>query len=179
MALTRISSQTASNTSSLSFTSGIDSTYDAYEFHFINMHPITDGVVFQFQCNASGQTGFNEVITSTHYIAYNNEAGTADYALMYYTSGHQKQGTNYQWLTVSVGNFNDESASGILTLHNPASTTFATNFESDVNTYNGQNYVYRSLVGGYVNTTSAITEIDFKFSSGNIDKGTIHLYGVS
>ena len=35
-----------------------------------------------------------------------------------------------------------------------------------------------SFVAGYFNTTSAIDEIDFKFSSGNIDSGTIDMYGV-
>jgi hypothetical protein len=32
---------------------------------------------------------------------------------------------------------------------------------------------------GYFNTTSAIDEIQFKMSSGNIDSGVIKLYGVS
>ena len=34
------------------------------------------------------------------------------------------------------------------------------------------------FVGGYVNTTAAIDEIQFKMSSGNIDSGTIKLYGI-
>ena len=31
---------------------------------------------------------------------------------------------------------------------------------------------------GYGNTTSAVDAIQFKFASGNIDSGTIKLYGV-
>ena len=34
-----ISTQTASGSANLSFTSGIDSTYDEYVFKFINIHP--------------------------------------------------------------------------------------------------------------------------------------------
>jgi hypothetical protein len=34
-----LSTATASASSSISFTSGIDSTYDIYQFEFINMHP--------------------------------------------------------------------------------------------------------------------------------------------
>jgi hypothetical protein len=34
-------------------------------------------------------------------------------------------------------------------------------------------------MAGYANTTSAINAIQFKMSSGNIDSGTIKLYGVS
>ena len=46
-----ISSQTASNSASISFTTGIDSTYKEYQFWFIDIHPRTDGVVFHFNLN--------------------------------------------------------------------------------------------------------------------------------
>ena len=36
-----------------------------------------------------------------------------------------------------------------------------------------------AYVGGYFNTTAAITAVQFKMSSGNIESGTIKLYGVS
>jgi hypothetical protein len=32
----------------ISFTTGLDSTYDEYIFKFINIHPATDGAEFQF-----------------------------------------------------------------------------------------------------------------------------------
>jgi hypothetical protein len=32
--------------------------------------------------------------------------------------------------------------------------------------------------GGYVNITAAVDEVSFKMSSGNIDAGTIKLYGI-
>jgi len=32
---------------------------------------------------------------------------------------------------------------------------------------------------GYVNTTTAITRVRFKFASGDIDAGVIKLYGIS
>jgi hypothetical protein len=35
------------------------------------------------------------------------------------------------------------------------------------------------FIAGYINTTSAIDEISFKFASGNIDAGTIKMFGVS
>ena len=40
-------------------------------------------------------------------------------------------------------------------------------------------YSSNAYVGGYINTTSAVDAIQFKFSSGNIDSGVIKLYGVS
>ena len=35
-----------------------------------------------------------------------------------------------------------------------------------------------NYVAGYINTTAAITEIDFKFNTGNMDAGTIIMYGI-
>jgi hypothetical protein len=39
--------------------------------------------------------------------------------------------------------------------------------------------ISNNYVAGYFNTTSAIDEIQFKFDSGNIDAGTIKMYGVT
>lgn len=173
-----IATQTASSSSSLSFTSGIDSTYPEYEFLFINIHPSNDNATFSFQVNASGQTGFNEVTTSTMFRAYNSEtAGT--YGLIYDTAGDQAQTTTYQWLSRQTGADNDQSTSGTLTLYNPSSTTYVKHFTSVFSDATGNDYEHNVFVGGYFNITAAITEIDFKFSTGNIDSGTIKMFGVS
>jgi hypothetical protein len=39
-----ISSQTASASASISFTTGIDSTYKEYVFYFVNIHPATNNI---------------------------------------------------------------------------------------------------------------------------------------
>ena len=44
--LTLLSTQTASASATISFTSGIDSTYDSYVFKFINIHPANDDQTF-------------------------------------------------------------------------------------------------------------------------------------
>ena len=41
------------------------------------------------------------------------------------------------------------------------------------------NSLYGGFAAGYFNTTTALTRFQFKMSSGNIDSGTIKLYGVS
>jgi len=176
---TLIATATASSSSTLSFTSGIDSTYDLYEFRFMNMHPATQHVHWQFQANASGGSGFNETITSSHFVAYHDE-GDTDTTLSY-SSGHdQAQGTAYQSMFYNLDYENDESCSGILTLYAPSSTTYVKHFASRVQgNHHSSNYSMESYVGGYINTTSAIDEISFKFSSGNIDAGTIKMYGVA
>ena len=66
-AMTLISEQTASGSATLSFTSGIDDTYDSYVFKFINIHPENDTVEFQFQGDTGTNTNYNQTITSTYF----------------------------------------------------------------------------------------------------------------
>ena len=67
--LTHIATQTASSSATISFTSGIDSTYKEYIFYFVNIHPATDNVYFSFQGNKAGGSGYNETITSSTFQA--------------------------------------------------------------------------------------------------------------
>ena len=173
-----LSKQTASSSSTISFTSGIDSTYKVYLFTFNNIHPSTDGGALLFQGNAAGGSGYDETITSTFYRAYHDEADSST-SVTYSDGRDQAQGTAFQILDDGLGTDNDQSAVGILHLFNPSSTTFVKHF-----IYQGQlahyaNYSQNEYVAGYFNTTSAIDEIQFKMSSGNIDAGDICLYGIN
>ena len=179
-----IQSQTASNSASISFTSGLDSTYDKYMFVFVNMHPATNSVDFGFQVNAAGQSGFNETITSNVFGAMHAENDN-DATLTYQSGSDQAQGTALQTLNYNTGNQNDASVSGELHLFNPASTTYVKHFYSRWITYFGhatsgedQGRPDDDFTAGYFNTTSAIDAISFKMSSGNFD-GVIQMYGIA
>lgn len=182
MALTLISTHTASADASIDITSGITSTYDSYEFHCVNMHPATNNVNFTFQVNASDDTGGGfdtSVITSTAFRAYIKEDDSGE-ALAYDTGSDQAQAAGYQQiLSTGTGNDADQSVSGILTLYAPASTTYVKHFTAVGNGADHGDYQVASWVAGYINQTLAIPEISFKFSSGNIDAGTIKMFGVS
>jgi len=178
--LVPIKTLTASSSATLSFVDGsdgvvLDSTYPIYKFSFINMHPASNDIPFQFQVNASGQTGFNETITSTAFDAYHAENGSAA-ALRYLTGSDQAQGTGYQNLSTGT-NGNDESQSGELWLYGISSTTFVKHFMSRFQDTHSS-YTTDQYVAGYINTTSAIDEVSFKYSTGNIDSGKIKLYGI-
>ena len=175
---TLIATATASASATLEFTTGIDSTYDAYEFHFVNMHTGSDGVDFTFQVNASGQTGFNEVMTTTNFWAYHNETDSAA-VLLYTTNYDQAQGTAYQKITSASGNDADQSVSGVLTLYAPSSTTYVKHFVTRLNCSYPSDYSIDVHAAGYINVTAAIDEISFKFSSGNIAAGKIKMYGIA
>ena len=176
--LTLISTQTASSSSTISFTSGIDSTYKEYIFKFINIHPghssYTD---FLFNMSADSGSNYNVTKTTTYFSAISFENGSyAD--IEYSTALDTAQGTGFQTLTDNTGNDNDQCLSGTLHLFDPSSTTFVKHFKSRISNAENQSAI-DTFVAGYGNTTSAIDAVQFKFLAGNIDSGTIKLYGVS
>ena len=176
-----ISKQTASSSSSVSFTSGIDSTYKEYIFYFNNIHPATNAVDFTFNMSTDGGSNYNVTKTTTAFHATQSEIGDGA-ALSYQTDRDLAQGTGYQELARDMGTVNDEGISGYLHLFDPSNTTFVKHFlGTSVSTSDGGggSYIYTLYVGGYGNTTSAINAVDFKASSGNLDSGEITLFGVA
>ena len=174
--LVLLNTQTASGSASVSFTTGIDSTYDVYMFKFININPATDSVQFTFQTNAVGQTGFNETMTTTYFSASHDESG-AGQNVTYKTGHDQAQGTAYQIIAFSLGSDADQCCGGELHLFAPSSTTYVKHFNHRINTGHAAEYCEDTYVAGYFNITAAIDEISFKMASGNID-GTIKMYGL-
>ena len=174
--LVLISEQTASSSATIDFTSGIDSTYPIYLFKFINMHPATNNVKFQFNLTTDG-TNFNVTKTSTYFAAYHSETGDA--GLAYSTGSDLAQSTSDQPIAEDVGSDNDQAPSGSLFLYSPSSTTFVKHYLATMSNSQQTDYSQNIFVSGYGNTTSAITGVRFKFASGNIDSGVIKLYGIS
>ena len=179
--LNLISTQTASSSSSLSFTSGIDSTYKEYIFKYINCHPSVNIPHWTFQGSTNAGSSFGVTITSTNFNAYHAE-NDSEAVIEYVAPGDLAQSTNYQRLLTEVNYSDDGSVSGALHLFEPSSTTFVKHFIATSQGMFGPTsnaYSWNQYVAGYFNTTSAIDAIDFKFSSGNIVSGVIKLYGVS
>ena len=172
-----ISSQTASNSASLSFTTGIDSTYKEYQFYFIDVHPRTDSVKFTFNMSTDSGSNYNVTKTTTVFHAQSEEVDTGDSGLFYRTTMDLAQSTSFQILTDNIGNGGDESCAGSISLFNPASTVYVKHFISNFNTYYQANYSINTFSAGYGNTTSAVNAIQFKMDSGNFD-GTILMYGI-
>ena len=178
--MTLLSTATASSSATIDFTSGISSTYKEYVFKFIDIH-LSAGANFNFQGNAAGGSGFNEAMTTTFFYAYHKEDGS-DPTLMYNTGRDQAQGTGYQSISADgTGTDADQCLSGTLHLFDPSNTTFVKHYISRISNPNGSGsttYMCDCHSAGYFNTTTAIDEISFKFTSGNIDSGTIKMYGI-
>ncbi len=177
-AMTLLSTQTASGSSTLSFTSGIDSTYDEYVFKFYDLNPATDDKKFQFNLSADGGSNYNVTKTTSFFRAYHDEGDTST-LLGYGPNGNDlAQGTGVQVFTESAGNGSDESAAGELHLFAPSSTTFVKHFYSRTSTYYTSDYAFDVFVAGYANTTSAVNAVQFSVESGGNFDGTIKLYGI-
>jgi hypothetical protein len=177
-ALNLISTQTASASATIDFTSGIDSTYDSYVFKFYDIHPATDGAAFSFQADTGTNTSYNQTITSTFFRSILSEADDAP-NLAYVTGNDLAQSTSFQMLANGTGNDNDQCLAGTLTIFSPASATFVKHFIATANELIASDQSYNLFCAGYFNTTTALTRVRFKFSSGNIDDGIIKMYGVS
>ena len=180
--LTHIKTLTASSSATLSFVDGsddvvLDSTYPIYLFKCISIHPSANGGNPSFQASTNSGSSYGVTVTTTAFESYHDEADSTT-ALAYSTSQDLAQSTSFQKLTAGVGNDNDQSASGTLMLFNPSSTTFVKHFISDFHEAYHADYATHSLYAGYFNTTSAIDAIQFKMHSGNMDAGTIKLYGL-
>ena len=168
----------ASSDSTISFTSGINSTYGEYIFRFYNIHPSENSTSLQFQVNADGESDYNETITSTYFRAYHQESDGGTPTVAYESGTDQAQGTAFQFLTNVIPNNNDDSCAGELHIFNPASTTYVKHYYSKLHHPDTSPHAMIGFGAGYINTTGAITQVQFKMNSGNIDAGTIKMWGV-
>ena len=175
--LTLLTTATASSSATLTFDSNINSTYNSYLFKFIDIHPASNA---DFTVNfRDGSTAYDATKTTTFFHAQHNEAG--DYTNFAYQTGNDvAQGTGSATVARKIGTGNDESCAGELILFNPSSTTFVKHFISRAFAYQYISAQYNSdnYGAGYCNVTAAIDGVQFAMSSGNIDAGTIKMYGV-
>ena len=171
-----LATQTASGSANLSFTSGIDDTYDSYVFKFYNIHPATNGTFFQFNMSTDSGSNYNVAKTTTAFYAYHTESGSAS-ALTYDAGQDLAQGTGFQNLLYAISSDNDSAGSGELSIYSPSSDTFVKHFLATSNTAATTPYTINFRYAGYGNTTSAVNAIRFQMSSGNFD-GKIKLYAI-
>ena len=180
-AMVLIKEQTASSSATISFVHGtsdvtFDGTYPIYLFQYIGIHPATNAQNFTVGFR-DGSTDYDATKTTSLFYARNKEDGSAT-ALSYDTGNDIAQGTGFQYLYFDTGADNDQAANGYMYLYNPASTTYVKHFMADLNNYNQDDYSVRHFSAGYCNVTAAIDGVEVKCSAGNIDSGTIKLYGI-
>ena len=124
-----------------------------------------------------GGSSFDATVTSTGFDAYHNAADSAT-GDAYNTGFDVVQSPSGQDVFEDNGNDNDQCGCAILQLFEPSSTTFVKHFLIRSRNMSHADYTADGFAAGYINTTTAIDGVQFKFASGNIDAGTIKMYGV-
>ena len=183
-AMTLIKEQTASSSSTISFVDGtsdvvLDNTYPIYKFVFNNIHPQTNSVTFtvNFSDDTSSHS-YDLTKTTTAFAAYHDESDSGT-VFAYRTASDLAQGTGVQQVMIgNISSDNDHGSAGYMHLFNPSSTTFVKHFIITTAASEVDDGIYNGYVAGYVNTTAAVTAVQFACGSGNIDAGDICLYGI-
>ena len=175
----------SSAASTISFVDGassvvLDDTYPIYQFEFFDIHPATNAAEISFNVSIDTGSNYNIAKTTVCFRGYHTEDDSTGNSVDYVGDFDLADDAGFQPLALNQGNANDESASGILTLFNPSSTTFVKHFLfSGINSHDANTPgAVSGEFGGYANTTSAVDAVQFKMSTGNIDAGTIKMYGI-
>ena len=171
-----ISTTTASDTTDVNITSGIDSTYKEYIFRFYDLNPASDAR-FQVNFSIDGGSNYNVSKTTNYYrLEHAEDDGTTGIS---YKTNFDVAGTGVQQLSNDIGNDADHSGVGEMHLFNPADTALMKHFYIDWTNADASAspIAWSAKIGGYLNTASAVNAVQFDMSTGNFD-GVIKMYGV-
>tara|TARA_Y100000034_G_C6610981_1_gene266081 strand:+ start:24 stop:575 length:552 start_codon:yes stop_codon:yes gene_type:complete len=182
MAMTLITTETASSSASLAFTASIDNTYKLYIFKFYDIHPSDSGVYLTWQGSTDGGSNYNIQCTTTMFRSSHAEDDSGTPTINYDSGSDAAQSSSYINIDGQMANANDHATAGEIFLFNPSSTTYVKHWYSigNVMTHHADPAA-RTMVhytSGYFNTTDNIDAVSFMMQSGNIDAGTIKMYGV-
>ena len=160
-----------SGTANVQFTSGIDSTYNAYLFILSDVHPSDDDEPLQMQVSTDGGSSY---ISSNYGFAHKgNTAGGSE------LSHYNGNDSVFDMSSQNVGNANDESISVQLYLHKPSGTNSHKLINGTSTVVDNGNTVSSTVFGGMnYSTTSALTAVKFFFGNGTIDRGDFTLLGL-
>ena len=171
-----------SATGTVQITSGITSAFDEYLFIFNDIRPATDNRGLVFRGSTDGGSSYGIETTSTVFRSAASEGG-GNGSLTYNTDQDVAESTGMIPLISEQANDSDQALCGLLRLYNPASTTFVKHFLSTGSQTEsgggGADASVLKMVGGYMNTTSAINAVKFEMNAGNMEAGNIQMFGVN
>lgn len=160
---TLLATLTASNSATLSDTTHLTSTYNAYELVFDNILPTTNGVTLELQVQSGGS--FQNSSYQSQTSAFGNAAVYSNPTAFVQLSG-----------ATAVANSNG-GVSGRLLIHNPSQTTTTKSIDGNSGHYDGTRMESVLFSGFWNGGNGAVTGFQIFFSTGNISSGTVRLYG--
>ena len=174
-AWTLLTTANASSSSSINFTSGIDSTYKNYVITITDYVTATVWGGIQMRTSSNGGSSYDSGSTDYMYSIHKVYAGNTNY--LTYTS----TGAAQTIITTDIGNAGGAGASGMIRIYNPSGTTVQKMFTIEVIKSEGSSgaNITTSLGGAVRKSTSAIDAIQLIPSSGTIASGVFKLYGIN
>lgn len=173
--LVLLATASASASAAIDFTTGIDGTYEEYEFHIINAVAATAGVVPWLRTSANGGTSFDAGVGDYSYTYVSAAAGAVAASSSSTSSSNVVLGDATPQTSATIGGW-----SGVVRIFDPAGTVSRKrmNWSLGANSSNLASGDIFYTGSGSRFSTAALNAIRFLFSSGNIASGKFKLYGV-
>jgi len=146
-------------------------TYKNYLLVFTSVNPATDNVQFHIQVKtASG------VVSGGSDYVYGITQPRSNGAT---TNAYSTGASFYRLNDYGTGNATAESGSGTVMFYDPRSTTFYHTMICNMTSLSNGVDALGNFSAGTAKTTTALTGLRFKTSSGNLDSGVLKLYGAN
>ena len=155
-----------------------DATYKIYRFVWQTIHAETDTAIFGFQVSDDTGSSYGIASTQSSERFYNKDSAPKSQDIGTGTT-NTAGGTGLLNFNSHVGADADQSQSGWMNFYNPAETTFSKLWEGSCANYTSNDYINHHVVAGIIIPTAAVDAIQFKFSTGEIQGGTISMYGLT
>lgn len=171
-----ITSATASSSASITFTSGIDGTYNVYEVEITNLIAQTDDTTLRLRVSDDGGSTYESTsYYDTHYGGTSNVTGQEIHGV-----------ANVSYISLNndsvssdrLGNQTDRTYNGTVRFYRPSDGTAKTKFETKM-IYDNTGRIVTGYGAGAREVATAVDALEFSMSSGNLVSGTFQLFGIS
>ena len=182
---TFISSSDISAAATWDFTATDAASYDAYEVHLMNVIPATDATMLRMRTSTDGGSTYDS--TSGHYGHTNyftgENAGTPAIENQHTVDSGE---TTYLAITSPDGGTNadvgsganEHGVSGVIRIHGPHLTKY-TMITAHVGYISAAGEIAQAMMAGVRNSAADVDAWQLYFNSGNIESGTINVYGLA
>lgn len=168
-----LSTQSASASATIDFTTNLSDSYEEHVIKFSSVKPATDDTSLWVRIGTGGGPTYQ---TSGYEYGFVGVASGADAATVRSTSD-AKILLNNSSGSVGMGNASGEYASGEIRFSNPEGTDYCV-VDWTIRYVNAAGRATFASGSGMYSTTGAITGVRFMMSSGNITSGTFRHYGI-
>lgn len=165
----KISSQTASSSSSIDFTS-LSTTYRSFRIELSHVVPVTDTADLWMRTSTDNGSTYDSGASAYYWSRMSVSGGGT-------TSGAGSTGDSKISLATNLGTSTRETLNGHVTVHDPQNTP-GVHVTWDVNLFSATPTFFHTTGGAFRDATADVDAIRFIMSSGNISSGTFTLYGL-